>query len=85
MNDQELDGTDEQYPNRQAAVKAYREMYLRHRYSRDMTERLVLERSMDAKQPEICRGPGPVWQKFFATLPKGRLTLRERIKVWWRK
>jgi len=69
-----LDGTPDEFPNREQAKKEYREAWQSWLgcWGDDKQMRWrkqQLETRMDELQLQICRGPGPVWREFTESLP----------------
>ena len=51
------------------AKQAYRDAWQNYCLCQDPKRKEELERVMDGLQPKICRGPGPEWDEFSASLP----------------
>lgn len=77
-----LDGDPVDFPSREEAMAEYRLLWLDFLQGKSEVyfgDRLApVEESrvrMDALQSSICRGPGPLWRDFVATLPG--------FQEWW--
>lgn len=83
-NDPFMDGDPADFPHREEAMAEYRALWIQFIWGGQTepdyvgnkpapTEEARLR--MDALQPLICHGPGPVWRAFTATLPG--------FREWW--
>ena len=65
-----LDGSLEEFPCREEAQKQYASLwrlFLEYRNDRDVSKQI--SRRLDYWQSQICKGPGPLWKSYVATLP----------------
>ena len=64
-----LDGTPTEFPHRNEAMNLYRQCWLSFLFCTNPKVRKDLMQTMDETQSDICRGPGPLWDTFVASLP----------------
>lgn len=78
-----LDGTPEEFPNRDAAMAEYARLWDEFRLGGvfDAQESVRLQQAMDDAQLQISRGPGPLWQDFADSLP-GYRAFWEGFRTW---
>lgn len=67
-----FDGTPEEFPEREHAMKTYASLFrllleMRNKGETEMAMDIGIE--MDSWQAKICRGPGQFWQNFIKTIP----------------
>ena len=78
-----LDGDPEDFPHREEAMAEYRALWTQFLMGESEQDyvpgkpgpTMDARTRMDELQPLICRGPGPVWRAFRATLPG--------FQEWW--
>ena len=65
-----LDGTDEEFPEREKAMETYASLWrLFLECKRNAKVALEIIGCLDNYQLKICKGPGPLWKKFMSELP----------------
>jgi hypothetical protein len=73
----DLDGPETEFPHRREAMRNIRALWGGWLVTRGM-DRDIMAYAIEGERFRVCRGPGPLWEAFAATLP-GYAELEGRV------